>query len=88
MKAFKAGGPDQDVSNIYLCPFCKGSGTLNCFTCRGAAKNWPAQINVEARASVRKGLSHVLTPLLSLCSGCSSGGTSTRARTSGIGGRS
>ena len=51
MKAFKAGGPDQDVSNIYLCPFCKGTGTLNCFTCRGAAKNWPAQINVEARAA-------------------------------------
>ena len=57
MKAFKAGGPDQDVSNIYLCPFCKGTGTLNCFTCRGGAKHWPAQINVEARAQ-RAALRH------------------------------
>jgi hypothetical protein len=49
VKAFKAGGPDSDVSNIYLCPFCKGTGTLNCFDCRGAAKRWPAQLNVQVR---------------------------------------
>ena len=53
MKAFKAGGPDQDVSNIYLCPFCKGTGTLNCFSCRGVAKHWPAQMNIEVRALPR-----------------------------------
>ncbi len=96
VKAFKAGGPDSDVSNIYLCPFCKGQDTLNCFDCRGAAKHWPAQLNVQARSArsaparvLRRSLSRLrsrATPIHTR-SGSSSGGTSTRTRSSGSGGR-
>ena len=46
MKAFKQAGVD-DVSNIYLCPFCKGTGTGNCSDCRGKAKTWPVAVNME-----------------------------------------
>jgi hypothetical protein len=46
VKAFKQAGVD-DVSNIYLCPFCKGTGTGNCSECRGKAKTWPVAVNME-----------------------------------------
>jgi len=37
----------DDVSNIYLCPFCKGTGTANCDECRGHGKLWPVNVNME-----------------------------------------
>ena len=43
MKAFRQ---QEDVANIYLCPFCKGTGTGDCQECRGQAKTWPATVNV------------------------------------------
>ncbi len=46
VKAFKQAG-QEDTSNIYLCPFCKGTGTRDCEACRGAAKLWPNQLNVH-----------------------------------------
>jgi hypothetical protein len=49
IKAFRQVGVDQDVSGIYLCPFCKGTGTLPCHSCRGKAKLWPQNLNIEVR---------------------------------------
>jgi len=45
VKAFKQAG-QEDTSNIYLCPFCKGSGTRSCDQCRGVAKLWPETLNI------------------------------------------
>lgn len=42
-RSVRAFRQSEDVSNIYLCPFCNGGGTAQCTGCRGAAKLWPSQ---------------------------------------------
>jgi hypothetical protein len=45
VKAFQRGG--QEDKNIYICPFCKGTGVRACSgPCRGQGKQWPNELNV------------------------------------------